>query len=69
MLFLTNLTHIQVLSVTFIEYGQNVNKHNISDKAMWGKMGGVYVTCVADADKQQHVVFFHRHVLAWLGLV
>ncbi len=24
------VTHIQVLSVTFIEYGQNVNKYNIS---------------------------------------
>ncbi len=32
MLFLNNVTHFQVLSVIelLIEYGQNVNKHNIS---------------------------------------
>ncbi len=42
----------------FIEYGQNVNKHHISqNKAILGKMGGVYVTYVADFDKGQwHVV-------------
>ena len=46
MFFLTNIvTHFQPLSVTFIEYGQNVNKHYISiDKTILGKMGGVYVT-------------------------
>ncbi len=27
--YLTDVSHFQVLSATFIEYGQNVNKHNI----------------------------------------
>ncbi len=30
MVFLTNITHFQVLSVTFIEYGQKVNKHDVT---------------------------------------
>ncbi len=52
--FLTSIiTHFQVLSVKFSEYARNVNKHNISDKAILGKMCGVYVTNVADADKRQ----------------
>ncbi len=33
----------------FVEYGQNVNKDNISLlKLVWRKMGGVYVTNVAE---------------------
>ncbi len=54
MLFLTKLfTHFHVLYVMFIEYEQNVNKHNISQiKLFWKKkMGGVYVTNVVDVDK------------------
>ncbi len=31
-----------VLSATFIKYGQNVNKHDISEKAIFLKMGKVY---------------------------
>ncbi len=50
--FLTNVTDFQLLSVTFIEYGQNVKKH-LTDKAILGKMGGVYDTYVTDADKGQ----------------
>ncbi len=43
MFFLTNIvTHFQVLFVTFIEYGQNINKHDIIiDKAILGKMCGI----------------------------
>ncbi len=38
----------------FIEYGQNVNKCDISAiTAILGKMGGVYVTYVADVNKGQ----------------
>ncbi len=37
----------------FKEYGQNVNKYHITDKAIVGKMGGVYVTNVADVDEGQ----------------
>ncbi len=52
--FLTNVTHIQLLSVMFSEYGQNVNiKVCLIDKDILGKMGGVYVTYVADVDKRQ----------------
>ncbi len=40
----------------FIEYGQNINKHDV-DKAILGKNHGVYVTYVDDVDKGQwHVV-------------
>ncbi len=44
--FLNNIfTHFQVLSVTFIEYGQNVNIHDISQiKIFGGEMGGAYIT-------------------------
>ncbi len=50
------LSHFQVLSVVFIEYGQNVNKHILS-KGISGKMCGVNVTYVADVSKGQlHVV-------------
>ncbi len=38
-------------SVMFIEFGQNVNKWYLIDEAILGKMGVVYVTYVADADK------------------
>ncbi len=49
--FVTNVTHFQVFS----EHGQNVDRHHIS-QAIKGKMGRVYVTYLADADKgQQHV--------------
>ncbi len=44
---LTNVTHFQV---TFIEYGQTVNEHDIS---VLGKMQRVYVTDVVDIDKGQ----------------
>ncbi len=47
------VTHFQVLSVTFIEYGQNVKKTFLMDKAILGKMGGVYVTYAVDVDKGQ----------------
>ncbi len=40
-----------MLSVAYIEYGQNVNKQYFIDKAILGKMGGVYETYVADADE------------------
>ncbi len=44
---LTNtVTHFQLLSVKSTEYEQNGNKPYLIDKAMWGKMGGVYVTIV-----------------------
>ncbi len=44
--FLTKVeTHFQVLFVTFIEYGQNVNKHSISWIKLFGEKQGVYVTC------------------------
>ncbi len=34
----TNVTHFQLLSVTSIEYGQNVNKHKILQiKVFWEK--------------------------------
>ncbi len=52
--FLTNIVaHFQVLSVMFIEYGQNVNKHNrLSHRqSYFRKMCGVYVTYVASANK------------------
>ncbi len=50
MFFLMDVvTHFQVLSVTFIECRQTINKHDISQmKLFWEKMGGVYVTYVAD---------------------
>ncbi len=51
--FLTIVTHSQVLSVTFVEYGQNVNKH-----AILGKIGGVYV---ADVDKKEMFFYFKRY--------
>ncbi len=35
----------------FIEYGQNINKQYLVDKAILVKMGGVYITYVADFDK------------------
>ncbi len=40
--FSTNaVTHFQVLSVTFIEYGQNVNEHHISwIELFWEKWVG-----------------------------
>ncbi len=54
MFFFTNaITHFQLLSVMFIEYGQNVNKQYFKDKAILGKMDGVYVTFEADVDKRQ----------------
>ncbi len=53
MFFLTNISHFKVLPVTFIEFRQNVNKHDISQIKLLGKMGGVYVTDVANADKGQ----------------
>ncbi len=38
---LTDVTHFQLLSLTFIEYGQNVNKHCISQiKLFWEKWAG-----------------------------
>ncbi len=42
MFFLTNVvTHFQVLSVTFTEYGKNVNKCDISQiKLFWEKCVG-----------------------------
>ncbi len=52
--FLTNIiAHFHVLSVTSIVYGQNVNKQYLTDKAILGKMGGLYVTNVANVDKGQ----------------
>ncbi len=55
MLLLTNVvTHSHVLSVPFIEYGLNVNEHDISFKAIFGEMREVYVTYVDNADKEQH---------------
>ncbi len=52
--FLINVvTHSQLLSVTFIEQGQNVNKQYLIDKAIVGKMGEVYVAYEADVDKAQ----------------
>ncbi len=41
--------YFQLLSVTFIECRQNVNKH--IDKSILGKMGSFYVTYEADVDK------------------
>ncbi len=41
-----------VLSATFIKYGQNVNKHDISEKAIFLKMGKVYVNFVPDITKE-----------------
>ncbi len=52
--FLTNITHFQILSVTFTEYRQNVSKHHLIDKAILGKMGVVYVKYVAHVDKGQY---------------
>ncbi len=50
MFFLTNdVTQFQLLSVTFMEYGQNVNKH----KGILGSMGVVYVINEASAGKGQ----------------
>ncbi len=48
MLFVTNVvTHFQPLSVMCIEYGQNVNKQDISQiEAIFGKISLVYVTQV-----------------------
>ncbi len=68
MFFLTNVaTHFQVLSATFIEYRQNVNKHDIyfsqnsSDKAILGKIHWIYLTYVADDGKGQ----WHDGTLVW----
>ncbi len=37
----------------FTEYRQNINKRDISlMKLFWEKMDGVYVTYLADADKE-----------------
>ncbi len=57
-ILLTNVTHVQVLSIMLMEYGQHVNKHRyLTDKANFEKMYEVYVTYVADFDKEQrHVV-------------
>ncbi len=46
------VTYFQLLSVTFTEYGQNVNKHRI-DKDILEKNGRGYVIYVADVDKGQ----------------
>ncbi len=51
--FTNAVTHFQLLSVMFIEDGQNVNKQYLIDKAILGKMCKVYVTYVADIDKGQ----------------
>ncbi len=52
MFFFNVVRHYQLLSVMLMKYGQNVHKHNISQiKLFWGKMCGVYVTYVADVDK------------------
>ncbi len=37
----------------FAEYGQNVNKQYLIDKAILGKKSVVYVTHFADVDKGQ----------------
>ncbi len=47
------VTHFQVLSVMFTEYKQNVDKWYLTGEALFGKMGGVYVTEVANVDKGQ----------------
>ncbi len=39
----------------FIEYGQNVNKHDYSVRAILGKTGGVYVTYVVSVGEGQPV--------------
>ncbi len=41
-----------LLSLTFIEYGQHVNKHSI-DEAVLGENGRVYATDEAEIDKGQ----------------
>ncbi len=41
------VTRFQLLSVTFIEYKQT---RHLIDKAILGKVGGVYVTYVLTAD-------------------
>ncbi len=54
MVFMTKVvTHFQILSVMFIEYRQNLNTRYLINKAVLEKMGGVYVTYVANVDKGQ----------------
>ncbi len=48
---LSDKHHTFSLSATFVEYGQNVNKPHLIEKADLGKIGGVYVTDVADLIK------------------
>ncbi len=54
MFFLTNvITHFQVLSVTFIECRQHVNKRNILQKKLFWEKCGVYETYVPDNDTDE----------------
>ncbi len=53
-IFFNAVTHLQVLPVTFIEYGQNVKKPQyLKYKAVLGKMCGVCIIYVAGVDKGQ----------------
>ncbi len=52
MFFLTNVvTHFQLCSATYIEYGKCKRTQYFIDKAILGKMCGVYVTYMANVDK------------------
>ncbi len=69
MFVLTNIvTHFHLLPVTFFEYGQNVNKRDISQiKLFFFKMCLVYVTYVADLTKGNDIAtllwFFKMELL------
>ncbi len=53
MFFLIKIvTHFQV-SLAVFEHGQSINKQYHINKAILGKMGGVYVINMADVDKGQ----------------
>ncbi len=55
MFFLTGAaTHFQLPSVVCVKYGKKYKPTSyLIDKDILGNMGGVYVTYVADVDKEQ----------------